>query len=89
MLFIHILKNASIPVITILGMMIADIMAGSIVVEQVFNIPGVGRLLVSSIGYRDYPVVQAIIVYIASTVVIVNFIVDMVYRLVDPRIREA
>ena len=82
-LFIHILKNASIPVITILGMMIADIMAGSIVVEQVFNIPGVGRLLVSSIGYRDYPVVQAIIVYIASTVVIVNFIVDMVYRLVD------
>ena len=88
-LFIHILKNASIPVITILGMMIADIMAGSIVVEQVFNIPGVGRLLVSSIGYRDYPVVQAIIVYIASTVVIVNFIVDMVYRLVDPRIREA
>lgn len=88
-LFIHILKNASIPVITILGMMIADIMAGSIVVEQVFNIPGVGRLLVSSIGYMDYPVVQAIIVYIASTVVIVNFIVDMVYRLVDPRIREA
>ena len=88
-LFIHILKNASIPVITILGMMIADIMAGSIVVEQVFNIPGVGRLLVSSIGYRDYPVVQAIIVYIASTVVIVNFVVDIIYRLVDPRIREA
>lgn len=88
-LFVHVLKNACIPVITILGMMIADTMAGSIVVEQVFNLPGVGRLLVSSIGYRDYPVVQAIIVYIASTVVIVNFIVDMIYRLADPRIREA
>ena len=88
-LFVHILKNSCIPVITILGMMIADTMAGSIVVEQVFNLPGVGRLLVSSIGYRDYPVVQAIIVYIASAVVIVNFIVDLLYRLADPRIREA
>jgi len=87
-LFIHVLKNSCIPVITILGMIIADTMAGSIVVEQVFNLPGVGRLLVSSIGYRDYPVVQAIIVYIASAVVIVNFIVDMLYRLADPRIRE-
>lgn len=87
-LYHHVLKNACIPVITILGMMIADMMAGSIVVEQVFNLPGVGRLLVSSIGSRDYPVVQAIIVYIASTVVIVNFLVDVIYRLVDPRLSE-
>ncbi len=87
-LYHHVLKNACIPVITILGMMIADTMAGSIVVEQVFNLPGVGRLLVSSIGSRDYPVVQAIIVYIASTVVIVNFLVDVIYRLVDPRLSE-
>lgn len=87
-LFVHVLKNACIPVITILGMMIADTMAGSIVVEQVFNLPGLGRLLVSSIGNRDYPVVQAIIVYIASAVVIVNFIVDMIYRIADPRIRD-
>lgn len=88
-LFVHILKNACIPVITILGMMVADTMAGSIVVEQVFNLPGIGRLLVSSIGYRDYPVVQAIIVYIASMVVTVNFAVDWIYRLADPRIRDA
>lgn len=87
-LYYHVLKNACIPVITILGMMIADTMAGSIVVEQVFNLPGVGRLLVSSIGSRDYPVVQAIIVYIASTVVIVNFLVDVIYQLVDPRLSE-
>lgn len=86
-LYRHILKNACIPVITILGMMAAETMAGSIVVEQVFNLPGLGRLLVSSIGSRDYPVVQAIIVYIASVVVIMNGIVDVLYRYLDPRIR--
>jgi len=86
-LYQHILKNACIPVITILGMMAAETMAGSIVVEQVFNLPGIGRLLVASIGSRDYPVVQAIIVYIASIVVIMNGIVDVLYRFLDPRIR--
>ncbi len=83
----HILKNALIPVATILGMMAAETMAGSIVVEQVFNLPGLGRLLVSSIGSRDYPVVQAILVYIASVVVIMNGVVDVLYRYLDPRIR--
>ena len=58
-----------------------------IVVEQVFNLPGLGRLLVSSIGSRDYPVVQAILVYIASVVVIMNGVVDVLYRYLDPRIR--
>lgn len=87
-LYRHILKNAAIPVITILGMMIADTMAGSIVVEQVFNLPGIGRLLVASIGNRDYPVVQAVIVYIAAIVVSVNCMVDILYRYIDPRIRE-
>ncbi|MCX4268936.1 MAG: ABC transporter permease [Lachnospiraceae bacterium] len=86
-LYRHILKNALIPVVTILGMMAAETMAGSIVVEQVFNLPGLGRLLVSSIGSRDYPVVQAILVYIASVVVIMNGIVDVLYRYLDPRIR--
>lgn len=86
-LYVHVLKNACISVITLLGMMIADIMAGSIVVEQVFNLPGLGRLLVASIGNRDFPVVSAIIIYIASIVVIVNFLVDILYRFIDPRIR--
>jgi len=86
-LYRHILKNACIPVITILGMMAAETMAGSIVVEQVFNLPGLGRLLVASIGSRDYPVVQAILVYIASIVVILNGMVDVLYRFFDPRIR--
>ena len=83
----HIMKNALIPVITLLGLIIADTLAGSIVVEQVFNLPGLGRLLVSSIGTRDYPVVQAIIVYIAGIVIIINFIVDLFYQWLDPRIR--
>ncbi|NLZ80744.1 MAG: ABC transporter permease [Clostridiales bacterium] len=86
-LYVHVLKNACISVITLLGMMIADIMAGSIVIEQVFNLPGLGRLLVASIGNRDFPVVQAIIIYIATIVVIVNFLVDILYRWIDPRIR--
>lgn len=83
----HVLKNALIPVITFMGMVIADVLAGSIVVEQVFNLPGVGRLLVVAISNRDYPVVQAVVVYIASVVLVVNFIVDLLYQKVDPRVK--
>lgn len=86
-LYRHVLRNAVIPVITFVAMTIADIMAGSIIIEQVFGIPGMGRMLLSSIGNRDYPVVQAIVVIIASVVVIVNFIVDIVYQYTDPRIK--
>ena len=83
----HVLKNALIPVITFMGMVVADVLAGSIVVEQVFNLPGVGRLLITAISNRDYPVVEAVVVYIASVVLIVNFIVDLLYQKVDPRVR--
>lgn len=83
----HVLRNAMIPVVTFLAMAIADIMAGSIVIEQVFAIPGVGRMLISSIGNRDYPVVQAIVVLIASVVVLCNFLADLLYRVMDPRLR--
>ncbi len=86
-LYRHILKNALIPVITFTAMIIAEIMAGSIIVEQVFSVPGIGRLLVSSISNRDYPVVQAMVVYITAIVIIINFIVDMLYQLADPRVR--
>ncbi|CRZ34003.1 peptide/nickel transport system permease protein/oligopeptide transport system permease protein [Herbinix hemicellulosilytica] len=84
----HILKNALIPVITFLAMMLADILAGAILVEQVFNLPGLGRLLVSSISNRDYAVVQAIILYIVSVVIIINFIVDLIYQWIDPRVKR-
>ncbi|MDE7327085.1 MAG: ABC transporter permease [Lachnospiraceae bacterium] len=83
----HVLKNALIPVITFMGMVIADVLAGSIVVEKVFNLPGVGRLLITAISNRDYPVVEAVVVYIASVVLIVNFVVDLLYQKVDPRVR--
>ena len=85
-LYQHVLRNAIIPVITFLGMALADMVAGSIVIEQVFNIPGLGRILLTSISNRDYPVVQAIIVFIAFIVIFTNFLVDLLYQKMDPRI---
>lgn len=85
-LYRHVLKNAMIPVITLWGMTLADMLVGSIVIEQVFNIPGIGRILLTSISYRDYPVVEAIIVLIAFVVVVTNFCVDIIYGIIDPRI---
>lgn len=85
-LYRHVLKNAMIPVVTFLGMALADMVAGSIVIEQVFNIPGMGRILLTSISGRDYPVVQAIIVCIAFLVIFINFLVDIIYQVIDPRI---
>lgn len=84
----HVLRNALMPVVTFLGMIIAEIVAGSIVVEQVFGLPGVGRLLISSISNRDFPVVEILILYITAVVIIVYFLVDLLYRVVDPRISK-
>ena len=86
-LYRHVLKNAMIPVITFLGMALADMVAGSIVVEQVFSIPGISRILITSISNRDYPVVEAIIMGIAIIVIVLNLLVDIIYRIIDPRIR--
>lgn len=86
-LYVHVLKNAIIPVLTYLAMVISDILAGSIVIEQVFSVPGLGRLLITSISTRDYPVVQAIVLYVTSVVVLVNFLVDVLYQLADPRVK--
>lgn len=83
----HVLKNALLPVLTFWGMTIADIVANSIIIEQVFTIPGMGSLLITSISNRDYPVALGIIVLIAFFVIVVNFIVDILYGRIDPRIR--
>ena len=88
-LYHHILKNALIPVITFMALVVAEILAGSIIVEQVFSVPGVGRLLVSAISTRDYPVVQAIVMYVTTVVICINFVVDMLYQLADPRVKTA
>lgn len=83
----HLLRNAMLSVVTFLAFTLADIVAGSIIVEQVFSIPGLGRLLMSAIGNRDYPVVQAIIVILAFIVIVVNTAADIVNQFLDPRLR--
>ena len=85
-LYKHVLRNALIPVVTFLGMALADMIAGSIIIEQVFSIPGLGRILLTSISNRDYPVVMAVIVCISFLVLVVNMLVDLIYGWIDPRI---
>lgn len=82
----HLLKNALLPVVTFYGMALADMIAGSIIVEQVFSVPGLGRILLTSISNRDYPVVMAVIVIIALLVLFCNMLVDILYGILDPRV---
>ena len=83
----HALKIAVLPVITVLGLEVGILLGGLVVIETVFNIPGVARFLIEAIRWRDYPIVQNIIMYIALIVVSINFIVDMLYAALDPRIK--
>jgi peptide/nickel transport system permease protein len=83
----HALKNAILPVITVIGIEAAFLIGGLIVTETVFNIPGVARFLVEAIRWRDYPIVQNLVMLIAVVVVVTNFTVDMLYAVIDPRIR--
>jgi peptide/nickel transport system permease protein len=83
----HVLANALLPVVTIVGIEAAFLIGGLIVTETVFNIPGVARFLVEAIRWRDYPIVQNLVMFIALVVVLVNFIVDMLYAVLDPRIK--
>jgi peptide/nickel transport system permease protein len=85
--FIHALRNAMLPVITTIGIETAFLFGGLIVTETVFNIPGVARFLVEAIRWRDYPMVQNLVMFIAIIVVLVNLLVDLAYTFVDPRIR--
>ena len=83
----HVLKNAMIPILTVFGIITAEIVAGTIIVEQVFSLPGIGQLLITAINNRDFPLVQGIVMYITVAVVMINFIVDILYTVLDPRIR--
>ena len=85
----HALRNALLPVVTIIGIEAAFLVGGLIVTETVFNIPGVARFLVEAILWRDYPIVQNLVMLIAFVVVMVNFLVDMAYMVLDPRIKFA
>jgi dipeptide transport system permease protein len=84
---IHALRNALIPVVTVIGLQVGTLMAGAILTENIFSWPGVGSWLVTSIYQRDYPSVQGGVLLIASFVILVNLSVDLVYGLLNPRIR--
>lgn len=88
-MYVHVLKNAIISVVPLIGMIVSGIFSGSIVIEQVFGIPGIGRLLIASVTSRDYPMVQTLVMYIAILILVVNFIVDILIQILDPRIRIA
>lgn len=83
----HALKNALIPTLTVIGITFAILMSGAIVIETVFNLPGVGRLLIQSVLRRDYPVIQGVVLLIAAAYVVINLLVDVMYAYLDPRIK--
>ncbi|MFL6814382.1 MAG: ABC transporter permease [Bradyrhizobium sp.] len=85
--YYHALKNALLPVVTVIGIEAAFLLGGLIVTETVFNIPGVARFLVEAVRWRDYPMVQNLVMFIAIVVVSINFIIDMLYAALDPRIK--
>ena len=86
-LFLHALKNAAVPIVTVIGIGIALLIGGAVVTESVFAIPGLGRLTVDAILRRDYPVIQGLVLLFSFVYVLVNLAIDLVYTLVDPRIR--
>lgn len=86
-MFVHAFRNSLIQVITILGLQIGGLLSGSVLTETVFSIPGMGRLLVDSIAFRDYPVIQGLLMLFAFQYVIINLIVDLLYGVINPKIR--
>lgn len=88
-LFRHALRNAMIPLITTVGLSFALLLGGAVISEQIFNIPGVGRLLIQGVARRDYPLVQGVLLIIAAVYMCVNLLVDLTYALADPRIRHS
>ena len=87
-LFVHALKNASVPIVTVIGLGVALLIGGAVVTESVFAIPGIGRLVVDAILRRDYPVIQGVTLLFSVVYVLVNLLVDLTYSLLDPRIRQ-
>jgi peptide/nickel transport system permease protein len=83
----HAVKNAMIPVLTILGLQVGSLLGGSVVVESVFGLPGLGLLILNAIGMRDYPIVQGAVIFTAVMFMVTNLLVDLLYGYIDPRIR--
>src|SRR5262249_17892301 len=87
MLLKHALKNAGVPIVTVIGIGVALLIGGVVITETVFNLPGIGRLVVDAISKRDYPIIQGVILLFSGVYVIINLMVDLSYTLLDPRIR--
>ena len=85
--FKHALRNALVPVVTVIGLQVGSLLAGSVIIETVFALPGLGRLIVQGIASRDYPLVQGITLFAALSYVLINFLVDLLYGFINPRIR--
>ena len=83
----HAVKNAIIPVVTLVGMQLPILVGGSVIIENIFNLPGLGRLMLDALNDRDYPVVSAVNLFFATVVVFVNLLTDLLYASLDPRIR--
>jgi len=83
----HVLRNAMVPVLTVMGLQFANLLTGTVVIEQVFSLPGLGRLVFQAIANRDLPVVRNVVMLLAAMVVVINFVVDVLYVVVDPRLR--
>lgn len=87
MLFHHALRNAGVPILTVIGVCFAGLVGGVVITETVFNLPGVGRLVVNAIDQRDYPIIQGVLMLASGMYVLINLLVDLAYTLIDPRIR--
>jgi peptide/nickel transport system permease protein len=85
--FKHILRNVMIPIITFMGLILIQILGGVVVIESLFALPGLGRLLLTSIETRDYPVLQGALLVVVATAMVINLLIDLTYRLIDPRVR--
>jgi peptide/nickel transport system permease protein len=83
----HALKNALIPVVTVIGLQVGTLLGGAIIIEEIFGLPGIGRFALEGINLRDYPVVQGAVLVVAGAFVLVNVLVDVLYALIDPRMR--
>ena len=83
----HVLRNAMVPVLTVVGLQFASLLAGTVVIEQVFSLPGLGRLVFQAIANRDLPVVRNVVMLLAASIVVINFTVDVLYAVIDPRLR--
>jgi peptide/nickel transport system permease protein len=83
----HSLKNALIPVLTVVGLLLGIIISGNVILETIFNIPGIGLWIVNAIGESDYPIIQGVVLVVAGALVFINLVVDILYAWLDPRIR--